>query len=223
MKVCNEIKWRIDEADHPDQLNLEINKHTSHCAECRVYAADRAQLRSLIAGGARVSVPVNFDAMLNARLAEVKDGKSFSWLSPALYLQLGTATAVVAVIFFAAQYGNLFSEKSYQAMGAASASHTVTTFQSSLLATARPQAGAEYAYNAAPKIYQPVRYTSGRVNRLTPRTADAYVSLNDGGVILVRGQNGEREVPVQTVSIGAQPILYSSRQPQMARSVSASF
>ncbi len=220
MKVCNEIKWRIDEADHPDQLNLEISRHTSHCAECRNYAEERAQLRSLLVGGARVSVPVNFDAMLNARLAEVKAQKSFAWLSPALYLQLGTATAVLAVMFFAAQYGNLLSNN-HQATKAVSTSGTKTTFQNSPLATVAPARDADYGFNyAAPRPYQPARYNPVRTNRLTPRTPDGYVSLNDGGVILVRGQNGEREVPVQTVSIGAQPLLYTSRQPQMARSVS---
>ncbi|HKS40277.1 MAG TPA: hypothetical protein VJX74_06650, partial [Blastocatellia bacterium] len=219
-KVCNEIKWRIDEADHPDQLNLEINRHTSHCAECRTYAEERAQLRSLLVGGARVSVPVNFDAVLNARLAEVKAQKSFAWFSPAVYLQFGTATAVLAVMFFAAQYSNLFSNN-YQAAQAGNSSEIKTTFQNSPLATIPPTPHMDYGFNnVAPRPYQPVRYNSARTNRLASRTPDGYVSLNDGGVILVRGQNGEREVPVQTVSIGAQPLLYSSRQPQIARSVS---
>jgi hypothetical protein len=220
MKVCNEIKWRIDEADHPDQLNLEINRHTSHCAECRAYAEERAQLRSLLVGGARVSVPVNFDAMLNARLAEAKARKSFAWFSPAVYLQFGTATAVLAVMFFAAQYSNLFSNN-YQATQAGISSEIKTTFQNSPLATIPPTPNVDYGFNnVAPKPYQPARYNPVRTNRLAARTPDGYVSLNDGGVILVRGQNGEREVPVQTVSIGAQPLLYSSRQPQIARSVS---
>ena len=221
MKVCNEIKWRIDEADHPDQLDLEISRHTSNCAGCRTYAEERAQLRSLLAGGARVSVPVNFDARLNARLAEVKAQKSFAWLSPAVYLQLGTATAVLAVMFFAAQYGNLFSNKNYQATKASSNAEIKTTFQNSPLATVSPTPVAGYEFNnGASRTYQTARYNAVRINRFTSRTPDEYVSLNDGGVILVRGQNGEREVPVQTVSIGAQPLLYSSRQPQIARSVS---
>ena len=218
MKVCNEIKWRIDEADHPDQLNLEINKHTSHCAECLAYAEERAQLRSLLAGGARISVPVNFDAMLNARLAEVKARKSFAWFSPAVYLQFGTATAVLAVMFFAAQYSDLFSSKNYQALSAASASQINTKSPNSLRATAPLPIAVGYGFESG--MSRQVRYNPARINRLAPRTPDEYVSFNDGGVILVRGQNGEREVPVQTVSIGAQPLLYSSRQPQMARSIS---
>ena len=218
MKVCNEIKWRIDEADHPDQLNVEINRHTSHCAECRAYAEERVQLRGLLAAGARVSVPVNFDAMLNARLAEVKAGKSLSWLSPAVYLQFGTATAVLAVMFFAAQYSNLFSNNNYQALSAASASQINTEFPNSLRATAPPPPATGYGFESG--MSRSVRYNAVRINRLAPQPPDEYVSLNDGGVILVRGQNGEREVPVQTVSIGAQPLLYSNRQPQMARSIS---
>ncbi len=218
MKVCNEIKWRIDEADHPDQLNIEISRHTSHCAECCAYAEERAQLRSLLAGGARVSVPVNFDALLNARLAEAKAQKSFAWLSPAVYLQFGTATAVLAVMFFAAQYSDLFSNKNYQALSAASASQINTTSPNSLRATALPPIAVGYGFESG--MPRQVRYNPARINRLTPRMSDEYVSLNEGGVILVRGQNGEREVPVQTVSIGAQPLLYSSRQPQIARSIS---
>ncbi|MGA9772594.1 MAG: hypothetical protein WBV94_26425 [Blastocatellia bacterium] len=218
MKVCNEIKWRIDEADHPDQLNHEISRHTSHCAECRSYAEQRAQLRGLLAAGARVSVPMNFDTMLNARLAEVKAQKSFSWLSPAVYLQLGTATAVLAVMFFAAQYSDLFSNN-LQSIQAASASQFRSNFQISRLATDAPLHEMQFSY-AAPKSNLSVRYNGARINRLTPRTPDEYVSLNDGEIILVRGQNGEREVHVQAVSVGAQPLLYSSRQLQTARSIS---
>jgi hypothetical protein len=220
MKVCNEIKWRIDESDHPDQLNLEISRHTSDCVECRTYAEERARLRSLLVGSARVGVPVNFDAMLNARLAEVKTQKSFAWLSPALYLQLGTASAVLAVMFFAAQYSNLFSSN-YQATQAVSSSAIKARFHNSPLATAQAIRDANYDFNnVAPRPYPQARYNAVRINRFTSRPPDGYVSFNDGGVILVRGQNGEREVPVQTVSVGAQPLLYSSRQPQLARSVS---
>lgn len=220
MKVCNEIKWRIDEADHPDQLNHEVSRHTSHCADCRTYAEGQAQLRSLLAGGARVSAPLNFDAMLNARLAEAKAEKSFSWLSPALYLQFGTATAVLAVMFVAAQYGNLFSEKDSHALSAASASQINMKLPDPRLATVLPSPAISYGFDGS--TARP-RYNAVRINRLAPRPSDEYVSINDGEVILVRGQNGEREVPVQAVSIGAQPLLYPSRQPQLARRISTSF
>lgn len=222
MKVCNEIKRRIDEADHADHLNIEINRHTSHCAECRGHAEQRAALRSLLGAGARVSVPVNFDAMLKARLAEVKAQKSFSWLSPAAYMQFGAATAVLAVMFFAAQYNNLFSNND-QALQAASVSDIYTNLHDSLVRRIPPPSAVNSGFEEhAPRMPQPVRYNA-RVNRSMPRTTDDYISLNDGGVILVRGQNGEREVTVPTVSIGAQPLLYSSRQPQPVRSVSTSF
>jgi hypothetical protein len=217
MKVCNEIKKRIDEADHADQLNIEIGRHTAHCSECRGHAEQRAALRNLLAAGARVSVPVNFDAMLNARLAEVKAQKSFSWLSPAAYMQFGAATAILAVIFFAVQYGNLFSN-SNQALQAASVSDFNKNIYDSLARRITPMPATDYdIQESAPKPTQPVRYNAARINRSMPRPTDDYISLNDGGVILVRGQNGEREVTVPTVSIGAQPLLYSSRQPQPTR------
>ena len=231
MKVCNEIKRRIDEADKPDQLSLEISRHTAQCADCRTFGNERAELRDLLASGARVSVPVNFDAVLNARLAEVKAPKSFAWLSPA-YLRFGAATAMLAVMVFAAQRSDLFSTE-YQALAAASVSLSpdrsgnpewisrAATPGSSAVEPSANQSGEHVlaAYHQGPRIN--VRQRGRAVS--APVEAENYFSPYEGGVILVRGQNGEREVTVPTVSIGAQPLFYSSRPAQAVRSVSTSF
>jgi hypothetical protein len=51
---------------------------------------------------------------------------------------------------------------------------------------------------------------------------EGHPSIQEGGVVLVRGPNGEREVPMPTVSVGAQPLFYS-RQSQPVRNVATSF
>jgi hypothetical protein len=232
MNVCIEIKRRIDEADQPDQLHLEINRHTAQCAGCRAFADERAALRNLLASGARVSVPINFDAALRARLAEVKAQKSFSWFSPAGYLRLGAAAAAMAVLVFAAQSSSIFSGGPL-ALTAASVSpipseSIADNWRSSGFitsdATVQPGPARESAYvpvNAS----RGLRYSGGQVRRvaIASRAPEDYVSLDDGGVILVRGQNGDRAVPVSTVSVGAQPLLYSSRPAQSPRNISVSF
>ena len=129
----------------------------------------------LLAAGARVSVPVNFDAMLNARLAEVKAEKSLSWLSPAVYLQFGTATAVLAVMFFAAQYSDLFSNNNYQALSAASASQINTEFPNSLRATAPPPPATGYGFESGMSRSvcdtMPCELIGSRLERLTSMSA----------------------------------------------------
>jgi len=224
MIICNEIKRQIDEADQPGQLGLEVSRHIAQCADCRLFAGEQATLRGLLASGARVSVPVNFDAVLNRRLAEAVAQKSFSWFSAATYLRLGAATAALAIVFFAAQRSNLFSN-SYQAVSAANAFQSLPgSVTDNWRATAFVTADSPGEMSAI-KSFNGVRFVSthGRRGATTTRTPDDYVSLDGGGVILVRGQNGEREMTVPTVSIGAQPLLYSSRPSQPVRSVSVSF
>jgi hypothetical protein len=47
----------------------------------------------------------------------------------------------------------------------------------------------------------------------------------DGGAIFIPGRNGEHDITVPTVSVGAQSLIYvnSGRQQQSARAVSVSF
>lgn len=224
MKVCNEIKRRIDEADQAEQPGLEISRHTAHCVDCRRFAQERVALRALLGSGARVSVPMNFDAMLNARLAEVKAQKTFSWLSPAAFLRMGAATAALAVMFFAAQTSGLFSNGD-QALSASGVFQSLPksasgNWQSPIL-TRNPTIAAVSNQQSINEI----RYSNAQSRRVAnaPRPVEDYVSLDSGGVILVRGQNGEHEMPVPTVSLGAQPLLYSSRPSQSVRSISVSF
>jgi hypothetical protein len=109
MKVCNEIKRRIDEADDVESFDFDIARHTAACDDCRRFAGERAALKALIVSTARVNAPLNFEAMLHARLAEAKAHRPLAWLNAAFYLRAGAATAALAVAFFAAQYSGLFS------------------------------------------------------------------------------------------------------------------
>ena len=72
MKGCNYIKRIIDEADKADQLPFEVTQHLAGCGNCERFAGERTALRRLMSSADRVSAPMNFDAMLGARLAEVK-------------------------------------------------------------------------------------------------------------------------------------------------------
>ncbi|HVG21412.1 MAG TPA: hypothetical protein VNI02_20390 [Blastocatellia bacterium] len=237
MKVCNEVKRLIDEADQPDMISFQVSNHLSSCVGCKSFADERAALRKLLASGKRVSVPSNFDATLKARIAEARAGGTFSWLAARPVMRLGAAAAVVAVMVFVAQYGNLFSNGNQ---------------------VARPEPSAATATNSlpatTPRSAQEIPPTHGDVNRLGhikpdpsqhiasvpvrlaqryyPRrggeaannrvAAEDYSSPQEGGIVLVRGPNGEREVPMPTVSVGAQPLFYS-RQSQPVRNVATSF
>ena len=230
MKVCNRIKKLIDEADQPDAFSFEVSNHLSDCAGCKSFASERAALRSLLVLGERVSVPSNFNAALNARIAEVKTKKAFSWFSASSFMRLGTATAAVAVMVFVAQYGNLFSNGRQVAQPQAPNADLSKTFpadtQKPVVVTPQERDVNNLAKVVPIRVSQTQRDYQRRATRIaTARVAtDDYPSI-EGGVVLVRGPNGEREVPVPTISVGAQPLLYvnAGRGSQPARSVATSF
>src|SRR5438874_7265830 len=109
MNGCKYIKERIDEAEKPDLLSFEVTEHLGQCDDCERFAIERAALRKLVAGDTRVSAPINFDTMLNARLAEVTARRSFWRLGLTTYLRIGAATAGLVAMIFGAQYAGLFS------------------------------------------------------------------------------------------------------------------
>ena len=82
MSYCTKIQSIVDEADKPDVIPHEAASHISGCPECRSFADERTKLQELMASSARVTVPVNFNVLLNERLSRVKAQKS-SWLSSA--------------------------------------------------------------------------------------------------------------------------------------------
>jgi len=233
MKVCNDIKRRIDEADQPDQPGLEITQHTALCAACRKFADQRMALRNLVTAGARVNAPVNFDALLNARLAELKARKSFAWFSPSVYVRFGAATAAIVVAICAAQYSNVFAPDQ---TAMATIPHALQLGQPRFGPFDRavvppPIISSRDGIKAIsqPPSPMPVRYSNAGRNLRhdapisASTVASSALTLDDGSVIIVRKLNDEREVPA--ITFGAQSSLYGNvgRQPQLVRTVSSSF
>ena len=227
MKSCNYILGRIDEAENPDLLPFDIAEHIGECQNCARFAAERSALRSLLSSGTRVNAPLNFDAMLNARLAEVKSRSAFWWLGSLGYARLATASAGIVAMLFAAQYSGLFSTTQ------------VVTTKSSNEAAARETPAPEpipLVRTPAPTVARPptvapvgVRVSpySGRTRRealtVSGTVPAGYIAAEDGGVVLVRGRNGDMDVQVPSVSVGAQPLLYVSAGQRPVRNVGTSF
>jgi hypothetical protein len=223
MKGCNYIRECIDEADKPNLLSFEITEHIAHCNDCERFANERTALRTLVASSARVSAPANFNATLNARLADVKARRSLWWLSSPGYLRLGAAAAGLVVMIFAAQYGGLFS-KPDQSVGTATPQYEASQpppTDDLVLRTAPLPPVSELPSVVA---VTPVKVTAPRrevpVRRGIP---DGYLAAEDGGVVLVRGQNGDMDVQMPTVSVGAQPLLYVGGGQRTMHNVGTSF
>ncbi|MEN3331176.1 MAG: hypothetical protein V7641_541 [Blastocatellia bacterium] len=243
MKVCNEIKRRIDEADNVESFDLDITRHAAVCDDCRRFAGERAALKALIASTARVNAPLNFEAVLQARLAEVKAHRSLAWLNAAFYLRAGAATAALVAALFVAQYNGLFSGPPAGQTNAPDPTSPVavvtpSTNPSSVTSTVDDNTRAGAATYSAELTHREstiavngvtgrrLRATNtGRRNAGVPLVTAAEAGIGDGGAIFIPGRNGEHDITVPTVSVGAQPLIYvnSGRQQQSARAVSVSF
>src|SRR6185503_2137802 len=230
MNSCKSIRELIDEADNPNLLPFEVSQHVDACRDCERFSTERAGLRNLLASGVRVTAPMNFDAMLAARLAETRNRGWLSWLVPANYFRLGAATAGVAALVLVAQYSGLFSSNLTPSQQATVA--TTKSKQPERPPSAQPvfEAGIVADNHRQPQRVTPIvigqrmgssRLAAATIGRVRPREA---VSSDDLGVVLVRGQNGGSDVQMPTVSLGAQPLLYvSAGKQQPVRNVGASF
>lgn len=230
MVGCNQTRRMIDEADHPESLPFEASSHVAACRDCGSFAEERARLRSLLVSGTRVAVPINFDAVLRSRLADAKARNGYAWLIPVGYLRLGGATAALVVMVFAAQYAGFFG------------SDNPKTEQSSIAGIAEPRPTAPTPLPVQPPVFADQRQhlatgssaTFPRRNRYSVRATSAGVPVEipredyfheDGGVMLVRGSNGEGEVSLPMVSVGAQSLVYASANAgrRNSRSIGTSF
>ena len=223
---CKYIQKRIDEADKPDLLPFDVSEHIGVCVDCQRFATERTALRALVAAGSRVTAPMNFDAVLKARLAEVKTRRSFWWLGSPALLRLGAATAGVVVAVFVVQFTGLFS-------------NNVETPERSLLSEAAPRPVPAPFVNPHANPAPPPVITTGRTqpyhgnsrpSRLirsgTPVESAipaSFMTAEDGGVVLLRGRNGDMDVQMPTVSVGAQPLLYVTAGQRTTRTVGTSF
>jgi hypothetical protein len=243
MKACNEIQRRIDEADGIESYDLEVARHTEACDACRRFAHERAALRELIGSTARVTAPINFDAVLHARLAEVKGRKGWAWLNPAFYLRAGVATAAVAVTVFVAQQMGFFAPIATPPANAPNADVTANVVQPAT--EGQPTGSNNSTSTDAPEtsvvvtpqhdvVIPAIARTVARSRAMAagarrgagvPLMSPVDAAFVDGDAILIPGRNGQRDVAVPTVSVGAQPLIYGNagRQPQAARAVTVSF
>ena len=227
MDGCNQIKRMIDEADRPDAIAYAASQHMASCAACSAFADERARLKELIASAGRVSAPSDFDIKLKARLIQVKEQKGYWWIVPTSYLKLGAATAALVIAVVAAQTSNFFSgHEQNQAPGDDIARTQPANPPSVGAITPRPSTGDEGTAPTVdtPTTHIPVRLIS-RNNRRQVRTAAPVRGFiaEDGTTVLMRGPAGELEVPVPTVSVGAQSLLYVNSGRHSARSISTSF
>jgi hypothetical protein len=178
---------------------------------------------------------MNFDAVLKTRLADVKTRSAFGWLNPAGYLRLGAATAGLVVMVIAAQYGGLFSsERSESQRPVSVGAVNPTAAPPAVTLPAQPSEinrGGATPVAATAGGYSSYRHIRGI--RESTRTAGAGVPLEipgedyrlDGGVMLVRGPNGEGDVSLPMVSVGAQSLVYASAgaSPRSVRTIGTSF
>ena len=210
---CTKIKRIIDEADRPDVFLLEAAGHIAGCPDCQSFADERAKLRELTGSVARVTAPGNFNALLNERLSRVKSQR-FSWLSPAGFLRVGTATAGLLVVFVALQYGGFLSPKA--PVGDQTATFVSPPDRDAALPPKTPEEPKNFTDGYVPPDDLPARAAS----KPSPRTVNIATRTQrpepqDGPSILVRDVNGDRAVPMYPVSLGMQQsVVNGSGRPQ---------
>jgi len=222
MNSCKYIRERIDEAEKPNLLPFEVTEHIAECQDCRSFAAERSALRALLSGGIRVNAPVNFDAILHARLAEVKSRSVFWWLGSFGYARIATVTASLVFMVFVAQFSGLFSTKPVVPTDKPSIAFDPLTPATPVPPAVRPTPPPVTVGSRGNRVMGNVKPRRGA----TVASADVpigYFTAEDGGVVLVRGRNGDMDVPVPTVSVGAQPLLYVSAGQRTTRNVGSSF
>jgi hypothetical protein len=230
MNSCKNIRELIDEADKPDLLSFEATEHIGRCDDCARFAIERASLRKLVAGDRRVSAPLNFDAMLNARLAKVKARRPFWRLDMPGYLRLTAAAAGLVVMIFGAQYAGLFSDNTKTTSADLVGSTNPSPTQDAVEPVSPTQPNGIVTRPKGPQL--PLISPSSAALAMRPKRGDlaankvpppGYLTVEDAGVVLVRGRNGDMDVQVPTVSVGAQPLLYVSAGQRTVRNVGTSF
>lgn len=126
---------------------------------------------------------------------------------------------------FAAQYAGLFSNKpngsSLTAVVPQPAPIPLDPTPRDLVAPA-PTSGVVAAGRQYSGSYITPRVRRGGV-LVGGAVPAGYMTAEDGGVVLVRGRNGDMDVQMPTVSVGAQPLLYVSAGQRAVRNVGTSF
>lgn len=225
MNDCRRIRKLIDEADAPDSLAYEAAGHLNSCAGCRAFSEERAALRELLGSAARVTAPGDFDTVLQKRLRE-RTAQKTPWLAGrdgrfglSWYLRVGAATAGLVVIAVLAQYGvfntkpQVSSPSPKEDAARVAPQDTETPSNPSTLSTNTPPG---IAVGSGGTVINGGRASDGIRLRRGARSMDA-------AVVLVRGEDGEIEVPLPRVTVGAQPLLYTSAGRAPVSAIKTSF
>lgn len=220
---CNTIRKQIDEADRPDAFSFEVSGHVASCEGCRSFADDRARLRSVLSSGARVQAPADFDAALRSRLETIRARRAFSWLAPAALMRMSAAAAAAVIVVFVAQYALLPGEQT--------PSNNPPNDDRAAINPVKPETPAPppvvdegiIAKDTVTPLSQTGVRSSSQRGKRTPVRIDHDLDALDPHLVIVRGERGDREVPIFTVSVGAQPHLYGTSSAPQARLARASF
>jgi hypothetical protein len=229
---CKTIRKLIDSADKADVFPHEAARHLDSCGTCADFAEKRMRLRELLASSGRVAVPANFDAVLRVRLTERSASKPLPWLTPVLYLRFGGAAIALVCLFLLGQRVLWNSNQAQRATD----SHTETSESAPAVIPPAiygpeptgPSRNEEHAIPTVVRDFSPtVRGVRPRGNSGLRNVAEVGDDSDPGArtaaVLLMRGPSAEREVMVPAVSVGAQPIFYSYREPQPSHGGRVSF
>jgi len=233
---CKTIRKLIDSTDKADVFPHEAARHLDSCGACADFAEKRMRLRELLASSGRVAAPANFDAVLRVRLTERSTARPLAWLSPAMYLRFGAAAIALVCVFL---LGQQFVRNNRPAALGGDPSVAVIPPLGSGRDTMQPaMPGSTAAGPGSPVVvpaftskpgegYKPVRANRTRGESGLRYVADVGDEIDPGArtaaVLLMRGPSAEREVMVPAVSVGAQPIFYSYREPQPSHGGRVSF
>jgi hypothetical protein len=233
---CSQTRKLIDEADNAEVYSYEASRHIASCSPCKDFAEERTGLRHLLSSSARVAAPANFDALLGVRLAAARSerplARKLALLSalsgPAGLLKFGAATATVALGVFVASYSGLFStppqnETNNFVAGSVSMPREPAPPVATLAET--PTVDQQVNQQTGPKIYIATGDGPRRAKRQASRPViiEPDLAAAGGQTVILRGDNFEREVPMPTVSVGAQPLLFVGTGRSPSGGIRASF
>jgi hypothetical protein len=226
---CSRTRKLIEESDSIELFSYEASRHIAACPPCKDFAEERARLRHLLSSSARVAAPANFDSLLSVRLAEVRSRnpitKGLALLTalsgPAGLLRFGAATAAVAIGVFVASYSGLLST-----LPQTDNKNTTASIASPPAASVAPGVTLQpLPGNQQPDQLIIAADAPRRVRRQVrrPVVIEPEVATGGGQTVILRGDNFEREVPMPTVSVGAQPLMFVGTGRNSSGGMRASF
>lgn len=68
-RICNQVRFEIDEKDLAAALSAGAMEHLRQCVDCQEFQTKETKLRQIVRGLETVNAPADFDFRLRARLA----------------------------------------------------------------------------------------------------------------------------------------------------------